>query len=259
MWTKIPVIALGVILFTAAVTPATAHSLKNLEARLYDREKYFQPIEKQAPEFEIQDADGRFVRLADFHEKVVVLHFIYASCPDVCPLHAERIADIQQMVNQTPMKDQVQFISVTTDPENDTIEVLRDYGAAHGLDPVNWIFLRAAPIVPPRHASSRHGGGRNDGDIGVLPGKRHQGRKIIGELDNKVSGRNNSEGNADPVQRSRHRGTRRGVRGAPFLIGARVRPRCQHRTHRQKNRFPKGRLCTDSPHADTKSSRRSSA
>ena len=148
MWTKIPVIALGVILFTAAVTPATAHSLKNLEARLYDREKYFQPLEKQAPEFEIQDADGRFVRLADFHEKVVVLHFIYASCPDVCPLHAERIANIQQMVNQTPMKDQVQFISVTTDPENDTIEVLRDYGAAHGLDPVNWIFLTSGTDRP---------------------------------------------------------------------------------------------------------------
>ncbi len=116
MWTKIPLIALGFILATAAVTPATAHSLKRLEARLYDREKYFQPFDKQTPEFELQDADGRAVRLGDFRQKVVVLHFVYTNCPDVCPLHAEKLAEVQEMVNGTPMKELVRFVSITTDP-----------------------------------------------------------------------------------------------------------------------------------------------
>uniref|UniRef100_UPI0013D81A57 SCO family protein n=2 Tax=Pseudomonadota TaxID=1224 RepID=UPI0013D81A57 len=71
----------------------------------------------------------------------VVLHFIYTSCPDVCPLHAEKIAEIQKMVNSTPMKDQVVFTSITTDPSKDTPDVLKAYGPAHGLDPVNWLFL----------------------------------------------------------------------------------------------------------------------
>ena len=52
------------------------------------------------------------------------------------------------MVNQTPMKDQVLFISVTTDPKNDTAEVMRDYGPAHGLDPSNWLFLTTTPEQP---------------------------------------------------------------------------------------------------------------
>jgi protein SCO1/2 len=127
---------------------ASAHSLKDLEAMLGDKEKFFQPIDKPAPDFVLRNADGSRVGLSDLRGKVVVLHFIYARCPDVCPLHADRIAEIQQMVNQTPMKEQVQFISITTDPVNDTAKVLRDYGPAHGLDPVNWTFLTTAPDQP---------------------------------------------------------------------------------------------------------------
>lgn len=128
--------------------PAWAHSVKEFETALGNREKFFQRIDKPAPEFALRDADGNTVRLADLRGKVVVLNFIYASCPDVCPLHSERIAEIQAMVNDTPMKDQVRFISVTTDPAQDTPEVLREYGPAHGLDPVNWAFLTKTPDQP---------------------------------------------------------------------------------------------------------------
>src|SRR3546814_14832861 len=72
---------------------------------------------------------------------VIVLNFIYANCSDICPLHSERIAEIQDMVNRTPMKGLVEFISVTTDPEHDTADVLVEYGSVHGLDPSNWHFL----------------------------------------------------------------------------------------------------------------------
>jgi protein SCO1/2 len=136
-------------LAAAVITPtALAHSVDELETMLGDKEKFFQPLDEPAPEFTLRNADGAAVDLADLRGKVVVLHFIYASCPDVCPLHAERIAEVQAMVNQTPMKEQVQFITITTDPANDTPEVLRDYGPAHGLDPVNWAFLTTTPDQP---------------------------------------------------------------------------------------------------------------
>ena len=136
------------VLAAAAPPSASAHSVEDLGRELGDREKYFQPIDKQAPEFELQDPDGRMVRLEDFRDKVVVLHFIYAGCPDACPLHADLIARVQEMVNQTPTRDQVQFFSITTDPENDTPDILRDYGPAHGLDPSNWVFLTSGPDRP---------------------------------------------------------------------------------------------------------------
>ncbi|CAN7418304.1 SCO family protein [Mesorhizobium sp. LjRoot246] len=127
---------------------ARAHSLDEVDALLKSDEKYFQTIDKPAPDFTLRTADGRVVRLADLRGKVVVLHFIYTSCQDVCPLHAEKIAEIQKMVNGTPMKDQVTFVSITTDPTRDTPDVLREYGPVHGLDPVNWLFLTTTQDQP---------------------------------------------------------------------------------------------------------------
>ena len=142
------VAAIVLALSGATVAPAIAHPVNELEYLLGERENYFQPLDNDTPDFELQDADGREARLADFHDKVVVVHFVYTSCPDVCPLHAERIAEIQTMVNQTPMKDRVQFISVTTDPKIDTADVMREYGPAHGLDAVNWTMLSSGPGKP---------------------------------------------------------------------------------------------------------------
>ena len=127
---------------------ARAHSLDDIDAMLQSDEKYFQQIDKPMPDFTLRTADGRIVRPADLVGKVVVLHFIYTSCPDVCPLHAEKIADIQKMVNGTPMKSQVIFISITTDPRKDTPDVLKAYGPAHGLGPVNWLFLTTTQDEP---------------------------------------------------------------------------------------------------------------
>jgi hypothetical protein len=42
----------------------------------------------------------------------------------------------------------VQFVTITTDPVNDTPEVLKAYGPAHGLDPINWVFLTSGPGRP---------------------------------------------------------------------------------------------------------------
>lgn len=142
--------ARAAIVLTAllAPLPAAAHSLESLQQDLFDTEKYFQAVDKETPDFALQDADGRAVRMTDFRGKVVVLHFIYTFCPDVCPLHAERIAEIQDMINQTPMKDQVQFVTITTDPRRDTGDVLRDYAIGHGFDSANWVFLTAAPDQP---------------------------------------------------------------------------------------------------------------
>ncbi len=124
--------------------PALAHHPgADLDKVMGSKEHYFQAVDQPTPAFALADADGKSVRLSDFADKIVVLHFIYAGCPDICPLHADRIAEIQAMINATPMKEQVQFVTITTDPGNDTPDVLREYGKAHGLDPANWVFLTA--------------------------------------------------------------------------------------------------------------------
>ena len=130
----------------ALAAPAAAHHPgDNLDEVMGSKEEYFQAIDKPAPSFALRDARGDTVTLDAFSDKVVILHFIYAGCPDVCPLHAEKLAEVQAMINQSPMKDMVQFITITTGPVNDTPEVLEAYGPAHGLDPANWTFLTTRP------------------------------------------------------------------------------------------------------------------
>lgn len=142
---QIAVVAFALL---AATLTAYAHSLADLERMLGSKEKFFQAIDKEAPNFTLADPDGRSVRLTDFRGKVVVLHFIYAACPDVCPLHSDRIGRVQDMVNNTPMKTQVQFISISTDPKNDTPDVLRAYGELHAFDVSNWNFLTTTSDQP---------------------------------------------------------------------------------------------------------------
>lgn len=139
---------LAIAMLISLPLSASAHSLQEFEQQLEARETYFQAMEKPAPDFMLQDTGGGIHRMADFRGKVLVLNFIYTHCPDACPLHAEKIAEIQKMINGTPMRSKVEFITITTDPERDTRAVLQEYGAAHGLDPANWLFLTAAPNQP---------------------------------------------------------------------------------------------------------------
>lgn len=159
VWGKILFGGVVLAVIAGAVAPAAAHSLDELEGKLNKREKYLQVVQESAPGFALKDAQGREVALADFRGKVVVLNFIYTNCPDVCPLHSERLAEIQKMIDPTPMRDIVQFISITTDPVNDTPEVMKAYGSAHGLDPVNWVFLTSGPSqgAATREIAERYG------------------------------------------------------------------------------------------------------
>ncbi|RVQ50517.1 SCO family protein [Sinorhizobium meliloti] len=144
------VLQLTSLVFAVAMAPVAAaeHSLEEVDPDLRDAEPYFQPVDSEAPQFMLQDADGRAVGLDAFRGKVVVLNFVYTNCLDVCPLHAKKLAELQKMINQTPMKQVVEFVTITTDPRHDTGSVLRDYGEAHGLDPANWVFLTSAPDRP---------------------------------------------------------------------------------------------------------------
>jgi protein SCO1 len=142
--------AFSLALIAGIAAPALAHSLQFVEGDLSKNERYLQLMNEPAPKFTLEDAYGNKVSLDDFKGKVVVLNFIYARCKEECPLQSALIASIQKQVNQTPMREQVQFVTIATDTEDPgaTAAVMRSYGNIHGLNSGNWVFLHGGSAQP---------------------------------------------------------------------------------------------------------------
>lgn len=79
-------------------------------------------------DFRLSDPDGRERTLADFRGKAVLLYFGFTQCPDVCPTALIRAAEVRQLLGA--LKDRLQVIFITVDPERDTAPMLREYTAA---------------------------------------------------------------------------------------------------------------------------------
>jgi protein SCO1/2 len=72
--------------------------------------------------------------------KVIAVNFIYTTCPDVCPLFTANLAQLQRALNKQHAGE-VFFISITTDPEVDSPNVLKSYAQRYSADFRNWAFL----------------------------------------------------------------------------------------------------------------------
>jgi protein SCO1/2 len=99
-----------------------------------------------APDFALKDTAGQTVRLSDYRGRVVLMAFIFTSCPGVCPLISQQMAALQAQLKRAALfPERARLISVTVDPSNDTAEVLSEYATAHGADSAGWSFLRESP------------------------------------------------------------------------------------------------------------------
>lgn len=99
-----------------------------------------------APAFTLRDTSGNAVRLSDYQGRVVLLAFIFTSCPGVCPLISQQMSALQAGLKEAGLfGQQANLVSVTVDPETDTAKVLAEYAQKFGADPTGWRFLRETP------------------------------------------------------------------------------------------------------------------
>ncbi|MFT5709186.1 MAG: protein SCO1/2 [Oceanospirillaceae bacterium] len=81
---------------------------------------------KLGGDFSIPTADGVF-NLQDYRNKVVVLYFGYASCPDVCPTALALLGNALKKL-APGSSAQIQPVFISLDPKRDTLEKLAVYG-----------------------------------------------------------------------------------------------------------------------------------
>ena len=85
------------------------------------------------PDFTLTSQDGSRVSLRDFRGKVVAVTFIFASCPELCPMLTAKMADVQEKLGSA-FGPKIAFVSITVDPERDTPEVLKEYAQNFNAD-----------------------------------------------------------------------------------------------------------------------------
>ncbi len=84
---------------------------------------------------------GREVKLEVLRGRPQVIALFFTSCEHSCPLI---VADLKAIDKALPVsvRDKVDFLLVSIDPERDTPEVLRAFRAKHELPTERWTLLR---------------------------------------------------------------------------------------------------------------------
>ncbi|UCE65238.1 MAG: SCO family protein [Candidatus Zixiibacteriota bacterium] len=97
------------------------------------------PMLRELTEFElIASHNGEPAGPEDLKGKICVYDFIFTSCMGPCPVMAVNMGELYRLYKGS---GKIQFISISVDPERDTLEALNEYARLQGVDDDGWIFL----------------------------------------------------------------------------------------------------------------------
>ncbi|MGG4394371.1 SCO family protein [Paenibacillus thiaminolyticus] len=109
----------------------------------WPREPDIPMIDKKAPDFNMQNVDGSTVTLADTNGKVRLFYFYFTNCPDVCPPTTYRLSEVQKLLQDKGMfGTDASIVSISFDPERDTLEEIKKWSEKYNADYSGWYFLR---------------------------------------------------------------------------------------------------------------------
>jgi protein SCO1 len=95
------------------------------------------------PAFSLIGEDGQpFKSTEELQGKVWVADFIFTTCNGPCPRMSTHMHHLQELTGE--MAD-VQMVSISIKPEEDTPEVLEAYARRYKYDPQRWHFLTGPP------------------------------------------------------------------------------------------------------------------
>jgi protein SCO1/2 len=91
-----------------------------------------------APKFLLTDQNKKEISNKDYDGKVYVVEFFFSTCPTICPIMNQNMLTIQNEFFGNP---NFGIASITINPENDTVEVLKKHAEELGVKSTNWHFL----------------------------------------------------------------------------------------------------------------------
>lgn len=104
--------------------------------RIYEDTLYY-----QVPEVRLVNQMADTVLLnSGLRGKILIMNFFFTSCPTVCPEMSRNIGVMQKSFKKK-IPEYFQFVSVSIDPENDSVAAIRAYANRYTFDHDKWWFL----------------------------------------------------------------------------------------------------------------------
>lgn len=92
----------------------------------------------KVPSFSLTNFDGSIITDEQLNNKISIVSFIFTQCEGACPIMSDNMSTLQERFSAS---DDIQFLSITTDPDYDTLNVLSEFSSNYSNDN-NWFFLR---------------------------------------------------------------------------------------------------------------------
>ncbi|WP_053362821.1 SCO family protein [Bacillus sp. FJAT-27251] len=130
------VLLFGVVLFFAGTD--------GFQAFTAERSRVSQLVKEQPlfPDVTLEDSKGRQYPFSEFAGKHVFITFLYTACGTVCPQLEMNMAQVYEQLPKEYIGSEIQFLSISFDPDRDDPETLDLYRTMFNSDGETWRMAR---------------------------------------------------------------------------------------------------------------------
>jgi protein SCO1 len=105
--------------------------------------KYQDTVWHKLPDINFTNQLGQNVSWKELEGKIVVAKFFFTSCPTICAGMTRNMKQLQDGIHAhekvgTREPKFIQFLSISIDPERDSVERLKKWADRFQVDPLNW-------------------------------------------------------------------------------------------------------------------------
>jgi protein SCO1 len=151
----IPVVAYLIMRAVPAVAPPQRVFFDSVSTKIVKGKQVNDTLWRHVPDFSLTNQFGQQVSWKDMmykrsdsltEGKIVVIDFFFTHCPTICPTMTNNMKLLRDNIKSNNVvgdrsADFVQFLSISVDPERDSVPELKKWADRFQVNPENWWLL----------------------------------------------------------------------------------------------------------------------
>jgi protein SCO1 len=151
----IPVVAYLIMRAVPAVAPPQRVFYDSVSTKIVKGKQVNDTLWRHVPDFSLTNQFGQQVSWKDMmykrsdsltEGKIVVIDFFFTHCPTICPTMTNNMKLLRDNIKSNNVvgdrsADFVQFLSISVDPERDSVPELKKWADRFQVNPENWWLL----------------------------------------------------------------------------------------------------------------------